>query len=103
MYIACMIITGLFAIIGFAAFIGGISSSVLRQSGRIMLLLPELSEINAEQMIRYAGDICEKNRLSGIICLCEPGSKTEEICRHMQKDYPAVIITDSFLKKRGSA
>lgn len=93
MYIICIVITLFFAVIGLCAFIlaviGALTDSCAEEP---MLIIPNVSEDDAEIKIRRARYISSRVRCSKVICLCEGKGGAYAICKRCADRYPCIEI-----------
>ena len=97
MYILGIMILSFFAVIGLACFIGALvkAGSVSDTEGFIMLI-PSVTEDNAEARIRSASALISSARGCRIVCVCPNDSPAKEICGRLKKQLPQLEISNRF-------
>lgn len=96
MYIAGIIVLVFFAVIGLAAFVGGLCKAHLMcDTGGFILLIPHVNEDNAEARIRSAAMIAESSRGCRIICVCSEDDPAYPICEKLLRQYPQIEIVEA--------
>lgn len=97
MYIAIIFIVVFFAVIGLAAFIGGlVKTHLCSHTEGFILLVPYVDEDNAEARLRSAVMMAEASRGCRIVCVCNEKDPAREICEKMTGQYPQVEIVNEY-------
>ncbi len=97
MYIAVIFIVVFFAVIGLAAFIGGlVKAHLCSHTEGFILLVPYVDEDNAEARIRSAAMMTEASRDCRIVCVCDENDPARAICEKMTVQYPQIEIVNEY-------
>lgn len=97
MYILGLVILVFFAVIGLAVFVSTLVKANLRSSTEgFILLIPQVSEDNAEARIRSATSIIGSTHGCRLICVCKNEPCTRMICEKMQREFPYLEIANQF-------
>lgn len=97
MYIAFMFTVVFFAVIGLAAFIGGlVKAHLCSHTEGFILLIPYVDADNAEARIRSAAMMAESSRDCRIVCVCDEKDPARKICERMTGQYPRVEIVSEY-------
>lgn len=95
MYILGIVLLVFFAVIGLSVFIGTlIKAGMTSDTDGFILLIPSVSEENAEARIRSAVTLLQKTRGSRIICVCPKDHKARTICEKMKEQYSFLEIAE---------
>ena len=95
MYILGIICLVFFAILGAAAFIGALVKAHLKcDTDGFVLLVPHVSEDNAEVRIRSASMAAESMRGCRIVCICGENDPARKICEKMQRQFSQLEIAE---------
>ena len=94
MYICCMILLMIFAVVGLCSLISSLIDGLYRGKNNMLIILRDLEADSAEARIRRAARLCRSSKGSSLLCICRENDPACDIARLMQKDYPFMEIRE---------